>query len=296
MEIMARLQVLRRIVEAAFTTTPADIPDAQAPLLSAPLYAVGDVHGCDGLLEEMLAAIRLDAARSGGAAQIVFLGDLVNRGPGTRSVLARLSAGPEQPSEQWIVLRGNHEDTMLDGLARGGPAFQRWLRKGGVETLRSYGLARREMNWEAARAAVDPAHVTFLAGLPHVHRDNELLFVHAGIRPGVALADQSPVDLVSIRGPFLSRPHGLGVLVVHGHTPTKGRPGMRPGRINLDTGAVTTGILTAAAFDADRRAVRFLQVGVRKGAVVETGPKKLPFAPSVQVEINPDSNADEETS
>jgi DNA-binding transcriptional LysR family regulator len=95
-----------------------------------------------------------------------------------------------------------------------------------------------------AVAAVPAAHRDFLAGLPLWHRSGEMLFVHAGIRPGVALEAQDETDLVWIREPFLSDPRDHGALVVHGHT-TVDDPEHRGNRVCIDTGAGYGGPVTA---------------------------------------------------
>ncbi len=87
------------------------------------------------------------------------------------------------------------------------------------------------------------------------HRIGDVLFVHAGIRPGVPLDGQAERDLVWIREPFLSYRGALPVRVVHGHTPHE-RPMVLPYRINVDTGAFATGRLTAAVLEGTD--VRFL--------------------------------------
>jgi serine/threonine protein phosphatase 1 len=156
---------------------------------------------------------------------------------------------------------GNHEVLMLQALLSDDPAaFERWLRRGGVATLRSYGLSRREMTRAKALKAVDAAHLAFLQALPVWHLEGEILCVHAGVKPNVPLESQDPQTLMTIRGRFLTRPHGLPYTVVHGHTPTGGLPEVAGHRINVDTGAIHSGVLTAAVFEGGGAPVRFLRV------------------------------------
>lgn len=232
-------------------------PPEQALLI----YGIGDVHGMNDLLTVLLAAIEVDAAARGLPATIVFLGDVVNRGAQTRQVLDRLVAGPTRPGDRWIVLRGNHEQSMLDALTAGSAEiFQRWMKMGGAQTLESYSCNRKKASQDRARALVDPGHVRFLASLPLMHISGNHLFVHAGVEPGVPLQRQEASKLLTIRGPFLKKPHGLPFTVVHGHTPTGGRPRLGPGRIGVDTGAYFTGILTAVAIEPDQPGPRFISV------------------------------------
>jgi serine/threonine protein phosphatase 1 len=232
-------------------------PETGTPRL---LYGVGDVHGMAGLLDRLLTLIARDADARAMPATIVFLGDLVNRGDATRQVLDRLLAGPERAEDEWIVLRGNHEQAMLDALDGDDEAvFTRWLRMGGAATLASYGGTRKHARPNRARALIDPAHLHFLAGLPLMHVSGTHLFVHAGVEPGVPLAEQRADRLMTIRGRFQRRHHGLPYTVVHGHTPSLGTPSLGPGRIGVDTGAYFSGVLTAVALDPDGGTPRFLQ-------------------------------------
>jgi serine/threonine protein phosphatase 1 len=172
-----------------------------------------------------------------------------------------LIAGPTQPGDNWIVLRGNHEQMMLDALtADDSSIFRRWLRMGGLETLASYGCDRKKPTPDRARQLIDPDHVRFLAELPLMHIVGNYLFVHAGVEPGVPLLRQDESKLLTIRGRFLKKPHGLPFTVVHGHTPTNGSPLLGPGRIGVDTGAYFTGILTAVVIEPKQDGRRFISV------------------------------------
>jgi len=125
-----------------------------------------------------------------------------------------------------------------------------WLRNGGAESLMSWGVPRTvaQQDW-ATRIPVP--HLLFLRDLALTHQQGPYLFVHAGIRPGVRLNQQSREDLLWIREPFLSAKGDLGMVVVHGHTPVR-EPVVRPNRIGIDTGAVMGGVLTCAVLEGDR--------------------------------------------
>jgi serine/threonine protein phosphatase 1 len=77
-------------------------------------------------------------------------------------------------------------------------------------------------------------------------------FVHAGVRPGVPLAEQKEEDVLWIRGLFLETAAEYGKLIVHGHT-IRAEPEFRPWRIGIDTGAFSSGRLTALVLDGDRQ-------------------------------------------
>ena len=213
--------------------------------MTDPIYAVGDIHGHLDQLDRALALIEADG---GPAARIVFLGDLVDRGPDSRGVIERLIQG-QAAGRPWQVLRGNHDDMFCQFLADGTVENARiksrltWThpRLGGLATLASYGVDPADDTplpalCAAAQGAVPPAHLAFLHGLPrHVER-NGLLFVHAGIRPGVPLGVQDPEDLIWIRDPFLEDPRPHPWLVVHGHTALD-YPQHFGNRVDLDGGA-----------------------------------------------------------
>ncbi|MFV3131444.1 metallophosphoesterase [Niveispirillum sp. KHB5.9] len=215
------------------------------------VYAVGDIHGESRLLERMLEAIRADAADHPPSATIlVFLGDYIDRGPDSRGVLDIL-AGDPLPGCGVRHLAGNHEAALVDFLD-GRAGGMDWLAFGGMETVASYGLAPPRSPTPALLARLraelpdrmPPAHLDFLHGLDHSCAIGDYGFVHAGIRPGRAFTEQSPVDLLRIREPFLSDPRPHDRVIVHGHTITAA-PEKLPNRIGIDTGAYATGILTA---------------------------------------------------
>lgn len=198
-------------------------------------YAVGDIHGCDDLFMRLLEDIHRDADRHGCPARIVFLGDYIDRGPGSKEVLATLMAGPQRPGDEWICLAGNHEELMLQAAASE-LAAAHWLKLGGGATLESFG------------GSVPGDVLAWCAALPAMFDDGERLFVHAGVRPGVPLARQQRRDLLWIRDEFLLSDADHGRLIVHGHTPDLAGPTVRHNRINLDTGVYVAGVLTAARF------------------------------------------------
>lgn len=228
--------------------------------MTAPIYAVGDIHGHLDMLD---AAIQRITDDGGPEAQIVFLGDLVDRGPDSAGVIERLRAGVAA-GRNWTVLRGNHDrmySYFLEEHPRPDPQIllgMDWFsdRIGGRSTLASYGIETgddtRYFHIHArARAVIPQAHVRFMAGLPGHHLAQGLLFVHAGIRPGVALERQTEDDMCWIRREFLDYRDPHPWLVVHGHTPGQ-RAAHRGNRVNLDSGAGYGRPLTAAVFEDGR--------------------------------------------
>ena len=223
------------------------------------VYAVGDIHGCLDRLIALQEEIERDAAKSEAKRKVlVYLGDYVDRGPDCRGVINHLIEQPLEGFES-IHLMGNHEQFLLDFL-RNSEVVRIWLLNGGDETLRSFGvnpyLGGAEGLQSALRGALTPRESKFLRGLRLSHTEGDYLFVHAGIRPGVAIDEQDPHDLLWIRDEFLGSKEDFGKIVVHGHSP-RPKPEQMANRIGIDTGAVYGGQLTAVALEADER--RFLQ-------------------------------------
>lgn len=221
------------------------------------VYAIGDVHGCAGLLRALLALIDADdAARPPARTSLILLGDLIDRGPDSARVVADAMALAASGA---IVLKGNHEE-MFVAAARGDRRAVGLMRRYGVvESCASYGLppeTARAMD-DAALAAwmlahVPRDHVDFLDDLPDRLEMGDYLFVHAGIRPHVDLARQKGEDLRWIREPFLSHDRPFARMVVHGHTITADVD-EQANRIGIDTGAWRSGLLTAIGLEGDDR-------------------------------------------
>jgi serine/threonine protein phosphatase 1 len=222
-------------------------------------YAVGDIHGRLDLLDRLLADIESDIeARPAAETFVVFLGDLIDRGPQSREVVERLRT-LANPLFRPVFLIGNHEEVLLRLLGGERGLLRSWLNFGGAECAQSYGLDPSHLKHlpeldalEALQKAVSPEHADFLRSFIDTFRFGDYLFVHAGIRPGVDLAVQSQRDLRWIRAAFLDHPSDHGFLVVHGHT-ISADVDERTNRIGIDTGAYATGILTAIAVEDDRR-------------------------------------------
>ncbi|WP_188768934.1 metallophosphoesterase family protein [Novosphingobium endophyticum] len=219
------------------------------------LYAIGDIHGRADLLDGLLARILADEqARGGPAGELIFLGDLVDRGPDSAQVIERLIALREQrPGTRFLL--GNHEEVFLSALGGDRKALRLFHRIGGAETILSYGItpaayAAADFDELAAmfQAAVPDAHRAFLESFEDMIIEGDYVFVHAGVRPGVALTEQRPSDLRWIREEFLSWGDPLEKVVVHGHSIFEEVVEL-PHRIGLDTGAYRHGILTAMAFE-----------------------------------------------
>jgi serine/threonine protein phosphatase 1 len=234
-----------------------------APPLSAGrrIYAIGDIHGRHDLLTLCLEQIAQDlAAFPCARPQRVFLGDYIDRGPQSAAVLKTLvDLDDGIPT---TCLSGNHESYMSRFL-EDPLVLKTWSRVGAATTLASYGvefpfrLGAAEMA-ETRRLLIErlPARQRgFLAALPVKLKVEGFGFVHAGIRPGVSWDQQEGSDLMFIRDPFLDCHQDLGCFVVHGHSPVD-KPEIWPNRLNIDTRAYSSGLLTCAVIEGSE--LRFL--------------------------------------
>ncbi len=214
-------------------------------------YAIGDVHGRDDLLEvlhERISAFH-HMHYAGRPATILHIGDYIDRGANSVAVIDRLMAGVA--GFEMICLKGNHEDMMLTCLdANDRLAWDNWFRNGAGETLGSLGVSLQPGECGSAQLeqALGARRISWLRSLPLYHRAQQHLYVHAGIVPGKSIGQQQEKDLLWIRDHFLDYEGDHGCRVVHGHTPAD-QPVVRPNRICVDTGVISTGILTAAVLD-----------------------------------------------
>lgn len=238
-------------------------PAARAVPPDTVVYAIGDIHGRLDKLLALEALVEEDAHRRTAKRRvIVYLGDYVDRGPASQGVVEHLTLTRLRGFDV-VHLLGNHERLMLEFLDDPETASP-WFASGGLPTLASYGLPAMERKdltasdilrlQDGLRSLLPTRHRNFLKNLRLLHREGGFLFVHAGIRPGVALDAQKEDDLIWIRQPFLGSNSDHGFVVVHGHTIT-GEPEFRPNRIGIDTGAYESGVLTALAIEGGNVAV-----------------------------------------
>lgn len=224
------------------------------------LYAIGDVHGMDDKLAVVHTAIAADlAARPPPDHRIIHIGDYGDRGPDSAGVVNRLIAISGDP--HMVFLRGNHDQLWLDFIADPDRFGLMFLKFGGKETLRSYGVGNRAKNYMQLASMFEMTlpedHRAFLRRLKPSVQFGDFFFAHAGVQPGVPLAEQTAQDLVWIRDEFLGDTRDHGAVIVHGHTVTATMtPEVHPNRIAIDTGAVFGGPLTCVVVEG--RAVRFL--------------------------------------
>lgn len=237
--------------------SPAESGPPPALAAGTRAYAVGDVHGRQDLFAALSAAIDADdAARGAADTTVILLGDLIDRGPDSAGVIAHARAWGQRRKVR--VLMGNHEEMFLDALEKE-EVLRHFLRFGGRETVLSYPVDPEEYTRSdlaetivLMQAAIPAEDIAYIRSFEHCIQIGDYLFVHAGIRPDVPLADQNTADLHWIREPFLSHPGSFGLMVVHGHT-IADEPQLRGNRIGIDTGAYRTGCLTALGLQGEDR-------------------------------------------
>jgi serine/threonine protein phosphatase 1 len=250
--------MLRRLFSALAAPPSPDpvigaIPDGQR------VYAVGDIHGRLDLLDDLLIRIEADdEARPSSQTLLIFLGDLVDRGPSSAQVVDRL-LNLSRSGRRARFLMGNHEEVFLRALGGDRNALPFFVRIGGKPTVLSYGIDEqtyRKADYQQLhslmQAHVPAEHIAFLEAFEDMIVIGDYVFVHAGIQPRLPLAEQSPAALRWVREEFLSHPHPLEKIVVHGHTIADDVE-ETVNRIGLDTGAYASGKLTAMGFERDAR-------------------------------------------
>lgn len=221
------------------------------------IYAIGDIHGRADLLAELLRDIEKDdATRKPAETTIIFLGDLIDRGPDSAGVIDQVM---ELARHRYVrTIAGNHEEMLLASMDSDN-VLRKFLEYGGKETILSYIGDVQEYNRlsisqlrQRLPEMLPAHHLGFLRSLEDYVRIGDYLFVHAGVRPGIDLDQQEVSDLRWIRAGFLDSNEDFGAIVVHGHTITEDIA-IRNNRIGIDTGAYLHGRLSAVAFEGTER-------------------------------------------
>lgn len=249
--------MLGRLFKKAIPFRPLDtarVPDGVR------VYAIGDIHGRHDLLTALLAKIEADdAARGAAETQIVFLGDLVDRGPDSAAVVETAMA-LKAAGRNVRFLAGNHEEVFIKACReRDSKTLRFFLKIGGDATLQSYPITRAEyidldieQLAERLETLVPEAHLAFLEGFENMIIVGDYAFVHAGVRPGVPLDQQKTSDLRWIRDEFVGQRGDLEKVIIYGHTIYEDVD-ERGSRIGIDTGAYDSGKLTAIGLEGGER-------------------------------------------
>jgi len=249
------IQYFRQIFEVKATT-------AQRKRLSfehvpSVIYAIGDVHGCMSELRALEAKILDDSKATDGEKWIIYLGDLIDRGPKSAQVIDHVLSTNTDGFKK-LCLAGNHEVEFL-AFIDNGCRNKKWLTFGGTETLVSYGLYSAvetgSVTLSSIQSHVPSEHIDFLRDLPVMITIGRFVFVHAGIDPEKNLSEQSEDTLLWSRPTQFdwSKYKGKNT-IIHGHTPIENVLVTKE-RINVDIGAYARGTLAAIAIRPDRQDV-----------------------------------------
>jgi len=238
----------------------AEVPEhaAGAPSPQFATYVVGDLHGRFDLLEPMFERIDLHiGAAEADNPYLVFVGDYIDHGPQSRDTLLRLKLLTEEFPQNVICLMGSHERMLLDFLADPQMRGARWLRAGGAETLKSFGVAVPDRSAEAYDQAaqalaevMEPGLIEWIAERPLSWNSGNLWVVHAAADPRHSMPSQSARVLLWGHPEFGAVSRTDGTWIVHGHTEVETAE-TKDARINVDTAAWQTGRLSAAAILPD---------------------------------------------
>lgn len=221
------------------------------------IYAIGDIHGRLDLLQKLVGLIEEDLGPGPRpSARLIFLGDVIDRGPASAEIVALLMQLEGNP--RVTVLRGNHEAAFAHAYRGDHDALEGWFAHGGDATLASYGADLSSVDagdlrslYRLMQATIPERVVRWCERLPLSERVDGFLFVHAGLKPGVALDAQAEDDLLWIREEFTRSTADHGMVIVHGHSASTGEIEFAGNRIGVDTAAYRTGRLSAAVIDGD---------------------------------------------
>ena len=241
---------IRRLFSSGQPARPsARVPDGER------WYVIGDIHGRRDLLEALQQAIETDDA-GGSETTVVFLGDLVDRGPDSKGVVRLARKWGETRKVRYLA--GNHEEMFLQSF-EDKEVLRHFLKHGGRETVLSYGIDKKAYSkmkmgelQDAMHAAVPRKHREFLESFEDLIVAGDYVLVHAGINPKLGIEEQKKSDLRWIRDRFLSHEEPFSHVVVHGHTIFEDVE-HRDYRIGIDTGAFRTGRLTALVLEGSER-------------------------------------------
>jgi serine/threonine protein phosphatase 1 len=207
---------------------------------------VGDIHGKLALFNQLLDEMQYRPERD----RLVLIGDLVDRGENSRGVVERAIELQSAAPERVTVLRGNHEEMMLDWIKDPeGPQAELWYYNGGIETLRSYATTAGEFT-------LPVSHYQFLLSLPTWHEDEHAIYVHAALPEGESGEFLHPEDNADSAELLWSRNKHFyaeyrGKTVVFGHTIAglyfgeREKVWVQDNLIGVDTGAYLFGVLSA---------------------------------------------------
>jgi serine/threonine protein phosphatase 1 len=233
--------------------------------------AIADIHGRPDLLQALNVRIAEIASEYDTDPEIIYVGDICDRGPDSRTAMELVHRAVSEAGA--IVIKGNHDNWFYKAISEGcDTALNKWLDKGGVETLMSYLPGSLDDSIDFILRKFQ-RHIDLIGNAKPYHLSNGICFTHAGIEPGIPLSNQDEYNLMWIREGFLDHVGHLEHVVVHGHTVVGDRPVVTENRISLDTGSFKSGRLTAMIIDWEKETVRFIQTDGDASSVIDVEPE-----------------------
>ncbi|WP_163652109.1 metallophosphoesterase family protein [Listeria sp. PSOL-1] len=219
-----------------------------------PIFAIGDVHGEITLLDRILENWQKEKQT------LLLVGDLIDRGENPGAVLKRIKKLSEEA--EVIVLKGNHEQMLLDWLAAPTEKMAYYISQGGMETIQTlltHTIEEKVTPDELAERVKEDAQdlIQFVQKLPLYYEVGKYVFVHAGVDLTLSdWHDTNPKDFLWIREPFLFGQNKTGKVFIFGHTPVQNLHNDNhiwisedQTRLDIDGGAVFGGSLNAVVVE-----------------------------------------------
>lgn len=166
---------------------------------------VGDIHGQLAQLKLICKRIFPLRKSEGELDRLVLLGDYIDRLPESHLVVDFLIEAKKKYKDQLILLRGNHEQLLLDAIhpSKNSSNYRMWMANGGEETLKGY-LRRAGENIDNPYTIprfriidfIPKEHLDFYNSLEYYYETESFIFVHAGCDPTSPLLNQDRHELM----------------------------------------------------------------------------------------------------
>ncbi|MCG5252454.1 metallophosphoesterase family protein [Brevibacillus agri] len=197
-------------------------------------FFMTDIHGDLKGMKLLLKHVGVDLSKD----QLVFGGDMINRGRDSAGVVKEVKALMEKYPQNLHAVIGNHEEMMSWYYERGD---RLWLNHGGKETIESFHKTFPDVTERQT-------HIEWAASLPLYYEDDEFIYTHAGLNPYEPIDSQSREIVWMDELDFYSIPKEALLVftqnkpIIHGHTPVE-RIYFDGVRINCDLGSNTYSII-----------------------------------------------------
>lgn len=215
---------------------------------------IGDIHGCFDEFNELLDKISFDQEKD----KLILLGDLIDRGPFSFNVVEKVMNLKNEMGDRCVVIRGNHEQMLLDSVNGFGEDKRIWIRNGADTTIDSL-----------LKNGTSPKAISeWISTFPYYYEEERFICTHAGI-PSTGLDSKDTYSFIWDRS-IIYEGWYKGKFLICGHTPLMNciyynedsknpeiiKPGEydlpKTGYIDIDTGCVFGYKLTAMIIEGDK--------------------------------------------